>query len=456
MPIARTKLKTILLAGALATGLTAPAHAQRGPAAITPEHVRAHVDYLAGPALRGRGSATPDEAAAAAYVASMFRGYGLATAPGMTGYTQPIDVISLRLDGTPVLTANGSPVDAPLLFSSTGQPVRGKLVAYAGTDPKQVPAADAVIVTGAGVNGLQFAGGVDPSKVKLVIIRATDQVRGYYERIGGRPRLPRYIKGETPRVRPTVLALSDAAFDKLAAQDGAEVALELPGLVEQAQVTTNALGYLPGTDPKAGVILITAHLDHLGVRPDGKVMYGANDDASGTAAVLELARTLVGRKHRRGILFVAYGSEEAGGFGARWFAEHPPVPLSDLVANLEIEMIGQQDPKLPAGTMMMTGYERSTFGETLKAHGALVTTDPYPEQNFFQRSDNYALALKGVVAHTVSGWATVPTYHTPEDTVANLDLPFMARAIQSLVAPLASLADSKAKPEWKPGGRPTE
>ncbi|NIJ20552.1 hypothetical protein FHS95_002244 [Sphingomonas naasensis] len=448
--------KTLLLATTLAVTLALPAHAQRAPAPITPEHVRAHVDILAGPALRGRGSATPDEAAAAAYVASMFRGYGLAMAPGMTSYTQPIDVVSLRLDGAPVLTANGVAVDSPLLFSSSGQPVRGKLAAFAGTDPKQAPAAAAVIVTNPAANGLQLAGGVDPSKVQLVIIRATDQVRGYYDRIGGRPRLPRYLKGETPRPRPSVIALGDAAFDRLAAQDGAEIALELPGLVEQAQVTTNAIGFLPGTDPAAGVILISAHLDHLGVRPDGKIMYGANDDASGTAAVLELARVLAGKKHRRGIIFAAYGSEEAGGFGAHWFAAHPPVPLADIVANLEIEMIGQQDPKLPAGTMMMTGFERSTFGDTLKAHGAFVTTDPYPEQNFFRRSDNYALALKGVVAHTVSGWATVPTYHTPEDTIDKLDIPFMARAIQSLVKPIASLADSKAKPEWKPGGQPTE
>jgi len=454
------RLKIALLAATLAAGLAAPAqaqHASKGaPARITPEHVRAHVDLLAGPGLRGRGSATPDEAAAAAYVAAMFRGYGLATAPGMTGYTQPVDIVSLRLDRAPVLTANGVPVEAPMLFSSNGDPIRGKLTVFAGTDPKAAPAADVLIVTNPAANGLQVAGQVDQSKVKLVIVRATDEVRGYYDIIGARPRMPRYIKGETPRPRRNILALPDAAFDKLAAQDGAAIALELPGLVEQAQVTTNAIGYLPGTDPAAGVLLVTAHLDHLGVRPDGKVMYGANDDASGTAAVLELARVLAGRKHRRGILFAAYGSEEAGGFGARWFGEHPPVPLSDIVANLEIEMIGQQDPKLPAGTMMMTGFERSTFGETLKAHGALVTTDPYPEQNFFQRSDNYALALKGVVAHTVSGWATVPTYHTPEDTIDKLDIPFMARAIQSLVAPLASLADSKAKPEWKPGGRPAE
>jgi Zn-dependent M28 family amino/carboxypeptidase len=146
--------------------------------------------------------------------------------------------------------------------------------------------------------------------------------------------------------------------------------------------------------------------------------------------------------------------EEAGGFGAKYFVDHPPVPLTQIVANLEIEMIGAQDPKLPKGVMMMTGYDRSTFGEALKSHGALVTADPYPEQNFFQRSDNYALALQGVVAHTVSGWAVVPTYHTPNDTVENIDITFMTAAIQSLIEPMRWLADSGYVPAWKPGGKP--
>ncbi|UZK66385.1 M28 family metallopeptidase [Sphingomonas sp. M1-B02] len=449
------RTKTILLAATFATALAA-APAQAQAQTVRAESVRGHVSYLAGETLRGRGSATPDEAMAAAYVASVFRGIGLQTAPGMQGYTQPIDIVSTRLNGTPTLAANGSPVAAPLLFASSGESIRGKLAVFAGTDPKQVPAADVVIATDKSVNPLAFAGGVDPAKTKLVIIRKTAAVTDYYARIGGAPRLPRAFKDAPARPRITVVALDDAAFDALAAQDGAEVALDVP-VVVQPMVTTNAIGFLPGTDPKAGVLLISAHLDHLGVRPDGQVMYGANDDASGTAAVLELAAALSAAKRmRRGILFVAYGSEEAGGFGARWFVDHPPVPLTDIVANLELEMIGAQDPKLPAGTMMMTGYERSTFGETLKAHGALVTADPYPEQNFFRRSDNYALALKGVVAHTVSGWATIPSYHTPDDTVANLDIPFMARAIQSLVAPLRSLANSDSRPEWKEGGKPSE
>ena len=446
------KLNTIFLAGTLAsTALAAPAQAQT----VREASVRGHVEVLAGPGLRGRESASPDEAAAAAFVASMFRGYGLQTAPGMTGYTQTADVVVRRLTGPALLTANGAPVAAPLLIASAGQPVTGTLSVFAGTDPAKVPAADVVIVTDASVNPLRVAGSLDPAKVKLVIVRATADVRTYFQRIGGAPRLPRTFKGEAPNPRTTVVALGDAAFDALAARPGAQIALTLPGLVEEPRVTTNAIGWLPGTDPAAGVLLLSAHLDHLGVRPDGKIMYGANDDASGTAAVIELAKALAqGKRMSRGVLFVAYGSEEAGGFGARKFIQSPPVPLDRIVANLEIEMIGQQDPKLPAGTMMMTGFERSTFGETLKAHGALVTSDPYPEQNFFQRSDNYALAQRGIVAHTVSGWAVVPTYHTPEDTIERLDLPFMTRAIQSLVAPLRSLANSRAKPEWKPGGKP--
>ena len=100
--------------------------------------------------------------------------------------------------------------------------------------------------------------------------------------------------------------------------------------------------------------------------------------------------------------------------------------------------------------------DRSDFGEILQKDGALVSPDPYPEQHFFQRSDNYSLALQGIVAHTVSGWAVVPTYHQPTDTVANLNIPFMTAAIQSLIAPLRAIASGSQTPHWKPGGRPTE
>src|SRR3546814_16002523 len=89
----------------------------------------------------------------------------------------------------------------------------------------------------------------------------------------------------------------------------------------------------------------SSDLDHLGVQPDGTVMYGANDDASGTTAVIEIARALAaGKQPKRSILFVCYGSEEIGLYGSTYFGAHPPVPLDRLVANIAFEMIAATDP----------------------------------------------------------------------------------------------------------------
>lgn len=324
--------KVIFVFAAASAAACAPAVSNFSPATIAvatltvdPATIRAHQNFLASEALAGRGSATRDEAIAAAYVASRFEQYGLRHAPGMTSYLQTLPV-----------------------------PVRARARAK--------------------------------------------------------------------------------------------------GLPENA-LATNAIGFLPGTDPAAGYLLITAHLDHLGV-VDGKAYLGANDDASGTTAVLELARLLASQgPQRRGILFVAYGAEEIGAVGSHFFATHPPVPLDQIVANIEFEMIGSGDPKLSAG-MMLTGFERSNLGDLLRSKGALLSPDPYPEQRFFERSDNYELALEGVVAHTVSGWPTTPVYHQVSDTNANIDFAFMGRAIQSLVEPIRWLANTDARPRWNSGGRP--
>ncbi len=228
---------------------------------------------------------------------------------------------------------------------------------------------------------------------------------------------------------------------------GVSFTLNLPEVIQDKMVATNAVGFLQGSDPKAGAVLYTAHLD-------GSIMHGANDDASGTTAVLEIAHALSNSSQpRRSIIFVCYGSEELGGFGSQYFAAHTTVPLTSIVADIEFEMIGAQDPKLAANRLMMTGFERSNLGEALKAHGALVAADPYPDQHFFERSDNYSLAVTGVVAHTLSGWTVVPTYHTPQDTLADLNLPFMTQAIQSLIAPARWPANSDFTPQRKPGGQ---
>jgi Zn-dependent M28 family amino/carboxypeptidase len=226
--------------------------------------------------------------------------------------------------------------------------------------------------------------------------------------------------------------------------------------------TWNALAMLRGSSQPGEVVLLTAHLDHLGVgrgnpmRPGGDVIYnGADDDASGVAAVLTLARLLArGPRPARSILFVLFGSEEIGGYGNRAFLEHPPVPLGSIVANLEFEMIGRPDPAVPAGTLWLTGFDRSNLGPELAKHGAHLVKDPHPREDFFRRSDNYALALQGVIAHTVSSFGMHRDYHRPSDELRTIDFRHMTEAIASMIAPVRWLADSGFKPAWNPGGQP--
>ena len=232
----------------------------------------------------------------------------------------------------------------------------------------------------------------------------------------------------------------------------------------QRSDTWNAIALLRGAQdapaPAAPqeVILLTAHLDHLGLgNPvNGDSIYnGADDDASGTTAVLELARALShGPRPKRSILFVLFGSEELGGFGNQYFLDHAPLPLDKIVANLEFEMMGRPDPAIPTRTLWLTGYERSNLGPTLAQHGAAISADPHPSEHFFQRSDNYALAKRGIVAQTVSSYGLHKDYHQPSDEISKLDFDFIIHSIQSMIEPVRWLADSSFRPEWNTNGKP--
>jgi hypothetical protein len=117
-------------------------------------------------------------------------------------------------------------------------------------------------------------------------------------------------------------------------------------------------------------------------------------------------------------------------------------------------MIGRPDPAVPAGTLWLTGYERSNLGPELAKHGAHLVEDPHPKEKFFQRSDNIALARQGVVAHTVSSFGLHTDYHHPSDELKTIDFTHMVNAIASMVAPIHWLTDTNWKPTWNPNGRP--
>jgi Zn-dependent M28 family amino/carboxypeptidase len=238
-----------------------------------------------------------------------------------------------------------------------------------------------------------------------------------------------------------------------------DIARRLAGFAQAPRKTTwNVVGILQGTDAGKEVILLTAHLDHLGIGPakNGDRIYnGADDDASGTTAVIELARVFAAApRPARTLIFVLFGAEELGGYGNRYFLEHPPLPLDHIIANLEFEMIGRRDPALPRDGLWLTGYERSDLGPELVRHGAGLVADPHPRENFFTRSDNYPLAKRGIVAHTVSSFGLHADYHQPGDELSRIDFPHMTRAIQSMVEPIEWLAQTSWKPKWLPNGRP--
>lgn len=224
----------------------------------------------------------------------------------------------------------------------------------------------------------------------------------------------------------------------------------------------NVLGEIEGSDPvlKHEVVLVDAHYDHLGIgRPvDGDSIYnGADDDASGVTAVLEIARAMMqGPRPKRTVIFAAMTGEEVGLLGTRWYLAHPAAPIARMAANLEIEMIGRPDPLAGGpGRAWLTGYERSTMGDELKSHGIPIVPDPRPDQHFFERSDNIAFARAGVPAHTLSSFGLHADYHQPSDDFARVDLDHMTAVIGAAVAAVRLMADGP-KPEWHPGGRPGE
>lgn len=231
--------------------------------------------------------------------------------------------------------------------------------------------------------------------------------------------------------------------------------------VTQPKPTWNVIAKITGSDKtlSSEVIVLSAHLDHLGlhenVKGEDKIFNGADDDASGSVAVLELARILGSRpRPKRTVYFVCFGSEEIGGFGARYFVGNLPFPKEKLVANLEFEMIGRPDAKVKPEELWLTGYERSNLGPELARRGAKLVADPHPDQHFFQRSDNYTLARQGIIAHTVSSFGLHTDYHQVSDDVRTIDFAHMTHAIDSMVAPVMWLANSAFRPAWNDGQKP--
>ncbi|HZG53063.1 MAG TPA: M20/M25/M40 family metallo-hydrolase [Pyrinomonadaceae bacterium] len=447
------------------------------PPQVYERNVRAHMEFLASDAMQGRGSGTQFELLAGHYIASQLRQYGVepagdaAGAAGQRSFIQTVTLTRQAFAAAPALSftvAGGAEKrwmhgQEMLVTRMTTARLQGALQKLRAGE-KPAPGAFVLMTPGEGGDARQLysqATAMGQQGAAAVFVAENATLRRNWAAMGSKPpELPRMAGGENGA--SSIIVLSTDAFKELqAVADGTPLSVEGTLAPAETSYTWNVVGVLPGADAKLSkeAVLLSAHMDHIGVgagQAGDRIYNGADDDASGVVAVLELARSLAGAgaRPKRTTYFVLFGSEEKGGYGAQYFLAHPPVALTQMVANLEFEMIGRPDPKVAADTLWLTGYERSNLGAELARQGARLVPDPHPEQNFFQRSDNYALARRGVVAHTVSSFGLHPEYHQPNDDIAHIDFPHMTRAINSMLAPVRWLLNSNFTPAWAEGKKP--
>jgi Zn-dependent M28 family amino/carboxypeptidase len=190
---------------------------------------------------------------------------------------------------------------------------------------------------------------------------------------------------------------------------------------------------------------------------DGDSIYnGADDDASGTSALLEIAEAFASMPEPpgRSLVFLAVSGEEKGLLGSRWFTDHPTIPLDRVVANVNIDMIGRN----ATDSVVVIGMEYSSLGslvrEVAAEHpeiGISVMPDPWPEERFFFRSDHFNFARKEIPA--LFFFAGVhDDYHRPSDEVEKIDGDKAARVARLIFYTAQALAEDAEAPRWDPQG----
>ncbi|MET0980752.1 MAG: M28 family peptidase [Telluria sp.] len=222
----------------------------------------------------------------------------------------------------------------------------------------------------------------------------------------------------------------------------------------------NVVGILRGSDPvlKDSYILVTAHYDHVGLKPgqgDG-IFNGANDDGSGTVSVIELAKAFAANKTRprRSIVFMTVFGEEHGLVGSRYYGANPLVPIEKTIAGINLEQVGRTDdnegPQPRA--FGVTGFDFSDVGAILKAAGddtgIRVWKHPVNSDKYFAHSDNQALADQGIPSHTVSVAYAFPDYHGAGDHWDKIDYDNMALVDRTVALAIWKIANGAEAPKW--------
>ncbi len=232
----------------------------------------------------------------------------------------------------------------------------------------------------------------------------------------------------------------------------------------------NVAAILRGGDPVLAdsYIIVSAHYDHIGRgrAVEGDDIYnGANDDGSGTVALIEIAHALATlpdeRRPGRSIIFLALFGEEKGMLGSRFYVQNPLVPLEKTVANINLEHLGRTDDSEGESVrrLVPTGYDFSTAIEPFiragERTGVTIFHHPRNSASFFGRSDNIAFASAGVPAHTFCTAFIFPDYHGAGDHWDKVDYDNLAAVCRTLAVGLVELANASEPPRWNEAHRAT-
>jgi hypothetical protein len=218
----------------------------------------------------------------------------------------------------------------------------------------------------------------------------------------------------------------------------------------------NVIGILRGADVKAGAVVFTAHYDHIGrgkKNAEGDDIYnGADDDGSGTVSVLALAKAFAKRKERpkRTLVFACFTGEEIGGVGSKAYVKLPVVKLEETICDVNLEMLGRSFG-IGKGKAWLTGWEFSTLGPILargaKSAGVDLVADPYPQENYYVRSDNVAFIRQGVIGQTVSAGSTHPDYHGLDDEADRIEYENLEQLVRGIYLGASLIATGAETPK---------
>lgn len=475
--------------------------------AIDPERVLDHIKYLASPEMRGRATGSPELEKAADYIAHEFRTIGLARVDGKS-YLQAFQVTTnakLGRDNRFEFIESGKTVHLksgddflPFNFSSRGKvaahvvfagygitapeytyddykglDVKGKLVLILRHEPQEFDE-HSVFDGKSYTEHAQFSSKATNAKMHgargVILVNDTFNHRGEsddLEKFGrsvgpGDAGIPfvqvkeevaaRWISDAGKNLEELATAIDrDLKPQSFALPDALEVREEVD-VEREVKTVHNVVGYLPGETNEYAVI--GAHYDHLGLGEQysmapslaGTVHPGADDNASGTAGVIELARWFAGRpKQKRGILFMTFAGEELGLLGSSYYVNHPDLPLDRAVAMINLDMIGRvREGKVYVGGVGTGSNLRSTIDPLLARYPLHID---FSETAGYGSSDHTSFTTKQVpVLFFFSGLHA--DYHKPSDTWDKIDAPDEAKLLDLIAEVATELCTETERPQF--------